>query len=254
MNYNKLLILLFIFICGCKSYDVSKSSKKIVNKENFTSKGFTLIYNTTLLENKVVNKKIEERSNVIFQKNLKKNTTVKITNIINGKSIISMVGTDSDYPKFYNSVISSRIAKEIDLNKLEPYIEIVEILDDSFFIAGKAKMFEEEKNVANKVPIEDINIDDLNESKVIKSNKSKNSKIKFSYNIKIADFYFHETAKSMVKRVKVESSVENIKVDKLSNTQYRVFTGPFNSISSLQKAFNDISILEFENIEIIKNE
>ena len=54
--------------------------------------------------------------------------------------------------------------------------------------------------------------------------------------------------------ISLESSVENIKVDKLSNTQYRVFTGPFNSISSLQKAFNDISILEFENIEIIRND
>ena len=117
MNYNKLLIFLFIFMCGCKSYDVSKSTKKIINKENFTSKGFTLIYDTKLFENKVVNKKIEERSNVIFQKNLKKNTTIKITNMINGKSIISIVGNDSNYPKFYNSVISARIAKEIDLNE-----------------------------------------------------------------------------------------------------------------------------------------
>ena len=254
MNYNKLLIFLFIFICGCKSYDVSKSTKKIINKENFTSKGFTLIYDTTLFENKVVNKKIEERSNVIFQKNLKKNTTVKITNIINGKSIISIVGNDSNYPKFYNSVISARIAKEIDLNELEPYIEIIEILENSFFIAGKAKMYEEEKKVANKVPIENISIDDLSESKTIKSNKNNNKKNKFSYNIKIADFYFYETAKSMVKRVKVESPAKSIKVDKLSNTQYRVFLGPFDNISSLQKAFNDISILEFENIEIIRNE
>ena len=30
--------------------------------------------------------------------------------------------------------------------------------------------------------------------------------------------------------------------------------GPFNNINSLQKSFNDISILEFENIEIIKND
>ena len=30
--------------------------------------------------------------------------------------------------------------------------------------------------------------------------------------------------------------------------------GPFNNIKSLQKAFNDINILEFENIEIIKND
>ena len=39
----------------------------------------------------------------------------------------------------------------------------------------------------------------------------------------------------------------------LSKTQYRVFLGPFNNINSLQKAFNNVNILEFENIEIIKN-
>ena len=44
-----------------------------------------------------------------------------------------------------------------------------------------------------------------------------------------------------------------IKIDKkLSKTQYRVFLGPFDNIYSLQKAFNDINILDFENIEIIK--
>jgi hypothetical protein len=76
---------------------------------------------------------------------------------------------------------------------------------------------------------------------------------KFNYIIKIADFYFKNSAKSMSYRIKNETSVNNVRIQNLSNTQYRVFLGPFNNINSLQKAFNDISILQFENIEIIKN-
>ena len=43
-------------------------------------------------------------------------------------------------------------------------------------------------------------------------------------------------------------------VQNLSDTQYRVFLGPFFNINSLQKAFNDVNVLQFENIEIIKND
>ena len=37
-----------------------------------------------------------------------------------------------------------------------------------------------------------------------------------------------------------------------SDTEYRVFLGPYTDIKSLQKGFNSINILQFENIEIIK--
>ena len=77
---------------------------------------------------------------------------------------------------------------------------------------------------------------------------------KFDYSIKIADFYFKNTAVLMLDRIKKETSVNKASIHTLSNTQFRVFLGPFNDINSLQKAFNDINVLEFENIEIIKNE
>ena len=56
----------------------------------------------------------------LFQKNLKKNTIVKITNILNNKSIIGTVGNNADYPLFNNAVLSLRIANEIGLNESEP--------------------------------------------------------------------------------------------------------------------------------------
>ena len=249
MNYKNFLILLFVILPNCTTYDLSGEKEIVIQKNYFNNKGFTLIYNDNLRKQKIITNKIDERSLVIFQKNLKKNTTVKLKNISNNKTIIAKVGPKSNYPLFNNSVISLRIAKELDLNLNEPYIEITEILDSDAFIAKKAKMFDEEKNVANKAPIESISINNLNEStEVIKIKK----KTKFNYIIKVADFYFKDTALEMISRIKRETETKSISFAKLSKTQFRVFLGPFNSLKSLQKAFNDISILEFENIEIVK--
>ena len=217
----------------------------------FINKGFSLIYSEKFYDNKIVTKKIDKRSFIIFQKNLKKNTIVKITNILNNKSIIATVGSDADYPLFNNAVLSLRIADEISLNENEPYVEILEVLEDVVFVAKKAKTFEEEKKVANKAPVNSINISDLN----IKETNTKNElSKKFSYEIKIADFYFNDTASLLIDRIIKETKIRDAKIKKINEKKYRVYAGPFNNINSLQKSFNDISILEFENIEIIKND
>ena len=217
----------------------------------FINKGFSLIYNDKFYYDKVISKKIDERSLIIFQKNLKKNTIVKITNILNNKSIIGTVGSNADYPLFNNAVLSLRIADEIGLNENEPYVEILEVLEDAMFIAKRAKTFEEEKKVADKAPVNNINISDLNTKQA--NTKNELSK-KFSYEIKIADFYFNDTASLLVDRIVNETKIKDIKIKKINEKKYRVYAGPFNNINSLQKSFNDISILEFENIEIIKND
>ena len=172
--------------------------------------------------------------------------------MLNSKYIIVKVGKKAIYPHFFNSVISKRISTELKLDKSEPYIEIKEILEGTSFIAKKAKTFDEEKKVADIAPVDSISINNLNDT-----NKKKTKKIiksKFVYIIKIADFYFKNSAKSMSDRIKKETPITNVRIKSLSNTQYRVFLGPFNNINSLQKAFNDISALEFENIEIIKDD
>ncbi len=251
MSYKNILIIFFFFINACSTYNVINKDIKVLKINAFQNKGFTLVYDENLFKNKIISKKMDNRSLLIFQKNLKKGTTVKIKNILNNKTVIAKVGNNAKYPIFNNSVISNRIAKEIDLNLNEPYIEIIEILHNSSFIAKKAKTFEEEKNVADKAPIESINVDDLNSEILVTDDAVEN---KFDYSIKIADFYFKNTAISMLDRIKKETSVNNASMHTLSNTQFRVFLGPFYDINSLQKAFNDINVLEFENIEIIKNE
>ena len=249
MPYKILTFLLSIILNSCVTPTVEKKDTSTTPKSYFLNKGFTLVYNEELYKEKLVKGKIEDRSLTIFQKNLKKNTKVKITNLINSKYIIANVGKKVDYPYFYNSVISHRISKNLEIDDLEPYVEIKELLEGSSFIAKKAKTFDEEKNVASKAPIDDIQIKDLS------NNEKKKSKIiikNFSYIIKIADFYFRDSANQMKLRILNETSIKKVKIKKLSNTDFRVFLGPFNNLSSLKNSFNDINALQFDSIEIIK--
>ena len=68
----------------------------------------------------------------------------------------------------------------------------------------------------------------------------------------MADFYYENSAKLMQKRIKDELNLNNSRIIKISNTNYRVYFGPYNNLKSLKKAFDDINPLNFENIEIIK--
>ena len=248
---NILFITIFLFLTNCttETFVKNKPNGFIIN--GYTNKGFALVYSEDMFEKKIVNKKIDAQSLTIFQKNLKINTKVKITNILNNKSLVGTVGKNSKYPSFNNAVLSKRIAVELDLDTDQPYVEILEILENSIFVAQKAKTYDEEKNVALKAPVNKISINDLN---LVKKSNKKIINRKFSYIVKIADFYFNDTALIMLNRIKTESLIKNPKIKKISDIKYRVYLGPFSNINSLQKSYNDISILEFDNIEIIKND
>ena len=248
---NYILIFILLVLTNCTTDSLIKNKPNIIPVNNYKNKGFALVYNDQLYVNKIISKKLDERDLVIFQKNLKKNTKVKITNILNGKSLIVTVGNKSNYPTFNNSVISKRISDELILDVAEPYVEIIEINKDSLFVAKKAKTFDEEKKVAIKVPVNNISINDLNK---VKNDKKKVTDKNFSYTIKVGDFYFNDTALLMVQRIKNETNIKKPKIKKITDKQHRVFLGPFSEINSLQKSFNDINILGFENIEIIKND
>ena len=250
MKYKIILLLLF-FLASCTTNQQIQNDALIIEK--FSNSGFTLIYDPLLYENKTINKKMNQRDLLIFQRNLRKGTSVKLTNPENNKTIIAKVGVSAKYPDFNNSVVSIRISKELELNSDEPFIYIEEIIGNDSFIAKKSKMFEEEKTVADKAPVETISINNLNESSSDKTKKIKNKK-KFSYNIKIADFYYKSTANMMAERVRNEISLNNTKIEKISENTFRVLIGPFANLKTLQNAYNSVKKLDFENIEIIKNE
>ena len=162
MKFN-IFVISFFFIFSCTTYQTDKKDELII-QDTYSNKGFTLLFEPSLKKNKKISKNIDSRSLVIFQKNLKKNTTVKITNLLNNKSIIAKVGSKVNYPEFYNSVISERIFNELEIDLFEPYVEIIALNKNSVFLANKAKTFDEEKKVANKAPVDGISIKNLNEN------------------------------------------------------------------------------------------
>ena len=244
--YIKFVFFLLIFGCNQSSYNKAKKID-ISEESRYKNSGFALIYNDKL-ENI---KKLEPRSLNIYHKSLKKKSIVKITNPRNGKYLIANVkSTRVKFSNFYNSILSLRIAEELELDLTEPFIEIVLLSKGSTFVAKKAKMFEEEKKVAEKAPVDGIKINDLNQ-KEVKKNKIK--KKKFSYIIKIADFYYKDSANLMAERVKDESLIDNVAIVKLSETKYRVLIGPFNDIKSLQNSFEKMGMFNFENLEVLDN-
>ncbi len=249
MNYKLTFIFIFSLLLFSCDQSITNNSKKIKTnlEEKYSNSGFALIY-----KNKLDNiKKLDTRSLNIYHKSLKKRSIVKIINPNNGKYLIAEVKSNKEkFSNFYNSVLSLRIAEELELNFSEPFVEIILVSKNSTFIAKKAKMFEEERTVAEKAPVDGIQINDLN---IIETQGISKTNKKFSYSIKVADFYYKDTAELMIDRISNEASIKKVKMIKLSKTKYRVLIGPFNDIKSLKKSFEKMSTLEFENLEIINN-
>ena len=152
MKFNIYIILSTLFLLlSCDQTTINQGKKLGTTFEKkYKNSGFSLIYNDQL---KI--KKIDQRSLKIFHKNLKRKSSVKITNPLNGKSLIAEVKSNRvKFSPFYNSVITQRIAEELELDLDEPYIDIILISKNSTYIAKKTKTFEEEKNVAEKAPID----------------------------------------------------------------------------------------------------
>ena len=252
MNFKKLILITSIlFLSACNQFDQNNKNLVYISDQKYSNTGFALIYDDKLKKEKKISKKIDNRSLLIFHNKIKKNSFVKITNPVNDKSIIAeVISNNVTFSSFYNSVITQRIAEELSLDPKEPYIDLVLISKNSTFVAKKAKTFDEEKKVAEKAPVDGITIDNLGKEK---TKEVKIKKHKFLYSIKIADFYYRDSAENMVNRIKDETNIKKSVIKKLSKTKYRVLLGPFNDIKKLEKSFNEIKVLNFENIEILKD-
>ena len=244
---NIILVISLIFLISCDQYNLTTAKIDYKSEKKYRNSGFALIYNNDLKF-----KKLDQRSLQIFHKTLKARSQVKITNPLNQKSLIAEIKSNRvKFSNFYNSVVTDRIVEELDINPLEPYIEIILISKESTFVANKAKTFDEEKKVAQKAPIDGIKISSLNVSS--EDEIKKKSERSFSYSIKVADFYYKKSAELMIDRIQTETSIKNVKLVKLSKTNYRVLLGPFNDIYSLKESFEKMNSLNFENLEIFEN-
>ena len=246
MKFKYFFLIFFLFSCVEDVKLINRNNIQV--KKTFISKGFTLIYNDNLIKKKIIKKRIDDREYVILHSFLERNTYVKILNPINSKTVIAKVKYKTNYPIIYNSVITNRIAEELELNHEDPYVEIIEIRKNDTFIAKKAKTFDEEKNVANKAPVTDININVI-------SNESENTEImskKNEYIINIGEYYYLDSAKVVKNRLINEANLTNVKIKKISENKFRVYVGSYSFFNAMKDQYFAISKLGFEHLDVIK--
>ena len=58
----------------------------------------------------------------------------------------------------------------------------------------------------------------------------------------------------MKKKIVAETNIKKVSIMKISPNNFRVYLGPFKDLSLIKKAFDDMNIINFENLEIIRNE
>ena len=273
MQFKYILYLIFISLFACEHHSSNiniknkpEETKSIVQKEEikeikkiekevlvnivYSNKGFALIYSKD--SNISLEYKLDDTSINILSPNLPNGTPVRITNIINGKSLLTVVKNKTILPIFYNSVITNRIANELSINPSEPYVHIETINSNKLYVANDVKTFDEEKEVANKAPVEDIMVQSISLETEKKESKIENFVTNFNYIIKFADFYFEDSAIMLKNRLFEEYKIENILIKKLSQNNFRVYKGPYKDFEKLKKGFHNIENLDFDSIEIIK--
>ena len=273
MQFKYILYLIFISLFACEHHSSNiniknkpEETKSIVQKKEikeikkiekeelvnivYSNKGFALIYSKD--SNISLEYKLDDTSINILSPNLPNGTPVRITNIINGKSLLTVVKNKTILPIYYNSVITNRIASELSINPSEPYVHIETINSNKLYVANDVKTFDEEKEVANKAPVDDIMVQSISLETEKKESKIENFVTNFNYIIKFADFYFEDSAIMLKNRLFEEYKIENILIKKLSQNNFRVYKGPYKDFEKLKKGFHNIENLDFDSIEIIK--
>ena len=274
MQFKYILYLIFLSLFACEHHSsniniknkpeetksiVQKKEIKEIQKKNekeelvnivYSNKGFALIYSEDT--NNSLEYKLDDTSINILSPNLPNGTPVRITNIINGKSLLTVVKNKTILPIYYNSVITNRIVSELSINPSEPYVYIETINSNKLYVANDVKTFDEEKEVANKAPVDDIMVQSISLETEKKESKTENFVTNFNYIIKFADFYFEDSAIMLKNRLFEEYKIENILIKKLSQNNFRVYKGPYKDFEKLKKGFHNIENLDFDSIEIIK--
>ncbi len=240
MRYN--YIFIFLLLSSCTSTSMTKYEKPVLN-----SKGFAYIYNLKDYENKFIKKKINSDELIIAHNKAKRGSLLKITNPKNGKNIILKNSFRLDYPDFYKILITKSISNQIGLNENFPYVEVEELKKNKSFIAKKAEMHEEEKQLGVKAPVEKVKINNISKTKI----KTFNEQPEFV--IILGNFYSQESAKLLIKRIKTESlSLRNkkISINKKNKHNFEVFLGPYNTIKMIKNDYIALKQINFDEVDI----
>ena len=243
MRFKYLIILLLV---SCQPLS-NQSSNKIV----YSSSGFAYIYNEGDYIKKYVSKRFDNQKLLVAHNKIRVGKIVRITNPENKKNLILKINKRTNYPDFYQILITKAVAEKLKLDNSMPYVEIQEIKKNKSFIAEKAKTFKEEKKVSNKVPVTSVKIDNISK---IKTNKTLKPKI---FYIIIADFYSYNSAMFLKKRITKEMkdfSATKLTIKKKQKNNFQLISGPYKTVNSLKNDYIILKKNSFEELEVKLND
>jgi len=219
---NKITVLFFILIASCQSYS---SYEKNITYEKI---GFVEF----------------NKNEDVLHRNIEPNNQIKITNLLNEKSIVVEVNKNSNYKKAREIIIPNKYIDLLELNYILPIVKIETLRTNKTFKADTVKIFDEEKKITQNVEIKNVDIIDLS-----KNNSSKNNNLN-KLIIYYGDFTFKNSALDMVSLLKKEIKNLNPTVIQV-NKKFRVKVATINDINEFDIFFNKIVNTKFDNYNII---
>ena len=232
-------LVIFFLLVSCTNY--SSNFKK---KSGYSASGFAYI-------EKNIPSQLENEKFFISQNKLMKGSIVRVTNPENNKSLEIIIKKKIKYDNFYKALISKTIADELELSLEFPFVEINEIKSNKSFVAKKAITQNAEKKIANKAPIDLININNISKKKILNHKKVKN------YSILVADFYNLSSAKFLKEKLETilnDSNYKLIYISKKNEKNYELLMGPYNTIKKLKNDYIVLNDSNFEDLDIVTND
>jgi len=218
---NKLIVLFFILITSCQSFSTFENNNAY---EKIGFADFT-------------------KNEDVIHRNIAPNSKIRITNLLNKKSIVVEVNKNSNYKKEREIIVPNKYIDLLELNYNLPIVKIETIKQNKTFKADTAKIFEEEKKITTNVEIKNVDIVDLS-----KNNSSKNSNLN-KLIIYYGDFTFKNSALDMVNLLK--KNIKNVNPIVIQvNKKFRVKVASINDISEFDIFFNKIVNTKFDNYNI----
>jgi hypothetical protein len=215
---NKIIILFFILIASCQTFSTYE------NNNTYEKIGFAEF----------------NKNEDVIHRSIAPNSKIKITNLLNKKSIVVEVNKNSNYKKEREIIVPSKYIDLLELNYNLPILKIETIRENKTFKADTAKIFEEEKKITQNVEIKNVDIVDLS-----KNNSSKNKNLN-KLIIYYGDFSFKNSALDMVSLLKKD--IKNINPTVIQvNKKFRVKVASINDINEFDIFFNKIVNTKFDN-------
>jgi hypothetical protein len=219
---NKVIVLFFILITSCQTFSTDE------NNNTYEKIGFAEF----------------TKNDDVIHRNIKPNSKVKITNLLNKKSLVVEVNKNSNFKKEREIIIPNKYMDLLELNYNLPIVKIETLRTNKTFKVDTAKIFDEEKKISQNAEIKKVDIIDLS-----KNNSSKNYNLN-KLIIYYGDFTFKNSALDMVSLIKKEIKNLNPTVIQV-NKKFRVKVATINDISEFDIFFNKIVNTKFDNYNII---